>query len=41
MVTIEHNPNSEFSKTRLTNFDLNTFKMIEAMGLEIIASKLS
>jgi hypothetical protein len=41
MVTMEHNPNSEFSKARLTNFDLINLKMIEAMGLKIIASKLS
>jgi hypothetical protein len=40
MVTMEHkNPNSEFSKAYLTTLKLNNFKMIEATGLKIIASR--
>jgi hypothetical protein len=38
MVTMEHNPNPLLSKAHLTTLNLNNFKMIEAMGLEIIAS---
>jgi hypothetical protein len=39
MVTMEHNnPNPQLSKAHLTNLNLNNFKMIEAMGLKIIAS---
>jgi hypothetical protein len=34
---MEHNPNPQFSKAHLTTQNLNNFKMIEAMGLEIIA----
>jgi hypothetical protein len=39
MVTMEHNPNPQFSKAHLTNLNLNNLKMIEAMGLKIIASR--
>jgi hypothetical protein len=35
MVTMEHNPNPQFSKAHLTNLNLNNFKMIEAIGLKI------
>jgi hypothetical protein len=35
MVTVQHNPNAQFSKAHLTNFNLNNFKIIEAMGLKI------
>jgi hypothetical protein len=38
MVTAEHNPNPQCSKAHLTTLNLN-FKMIEAMGLKIIASR--
>jgi hypothetical protein len=31
------NPNPKFSKAHLTNLNVNNFKMIEAMGLKIIA----
>jgi hypothetical protein len=31
------NPNPLLSKAHLTNFNLNIFKIIEAMGLKIIA----
>jgi hypothetical protein len=35
MVTMEHkNTNPQFSMTHLTTFNLNNFKMIEAMGLK-------
>jgi hypothetical protein len=38
MVTMEqNNPNPQFSKAYLTTLNLDNFKMIEAMGLEIIA----
>jgi hypothetical protein len=39
MVTMEHknNLNSHFSKAHLTNLNLDNFKIIEAMGLKIIA----
>jgi hypothetical protein len=37
MVTVERNLNPQFSKAYLTNLNLNNFKMIEAMGLKIIA----
>jgi hypothetical protein len=39
MVTIEHNPKTLLSKAHLTNLNLNNFKMIEAIGLKIIASR--
>jgi hypothetical protein len=39
MVTMEHNPNPLLSKDHLTTSNLSNFKMIEAMGLEIIASR--
>jgi hypothetical protein len=39
MVTMEHNPNPEFSKAHLTNLNLNNFKVIEAMVLKVIASR--
>jgi hypothetical protein len=38
MITMEHNPNSQSSKARLTTLNLN-FKVIEAMGSKIIASR--
>jgi hypothetical protein len=41
MVTMENNPNPHFSKARLTTLNLNNFKIIEAIGLEITASKSS
>jgi hypothetical protein len=36
---MEHNPNPQFSKAYLTTLNLNNFKMIEGMGLKIIASR--
>jgi hypothetical protein len=39
MVTMEHNTNPKFSKAHLTILNINNFKMIEAMELEIIASR--
>jgi hypothetical protein len=40
MVTMEHkNPNTLLSKALLTTLNLNNFKIIEAMGLKIIASR--
>jgi hypothetical protein len=41
IVTMEHNPNSQFSKAHLTNLNLNNFKRIEAIGLKIIALRFS
>jgi hypothetical protein len=38
MVTMENNPNSQYSKAHPTTLNLNNFKIIEAMGLKIIAS---
>jgi hypothetical protein len=35
---MEHNPNAQFMKARLKILNLNNFKMIEAMRLEITAS---
>jgi hypothetical protein len=35
MVTMENNPNPQFSKARLTTLNLNNFKISEAIGLEI------
>jgi hypothetical protein len=32
-------PNPQFSKAQLTTLNLNNFKMNEAMGLKIIASR--
>jgi hypothetical protein len=37
MITMEHNPNPQFSKAQPTTLNLNNFKLIEAMGLKIIA----
>jgi hypothetical protein len=37
MVTMVHNPNPLLSKAHLTNLDLSNFKVIETMGLRIIA----
>jgi hypothetical protein len=34
-----NNPNPQFSKAHLTILNLNNFKMIEVMGLKIIASR--
>jgi hypothetical protein len=34
---MEHNPKPQFSKAHLTTLNLNNLKMIEAMGLKIIA----
>jgi hypothetical protein len=35
---MEHNnPNPQFSKVHLTTLNLNNFKIVEAMGLKIIA----
>jgi hypothetical protein len=39
MVTMEHNPNPQFSNSHLTTLNLNNFKRIEAIGLRIIASR--
>jgi hypothetical protein len=40
MVTMVHkNPITLLSKARLTNLNLNNFKMVEAMGLKIIACR--
>jgi hypothetical protein len=39
MVTMEHNPNPQSSKAHLTNLNVSNFKIIEAMGLKVIASK--
>jgi hypothetical protein len=39
MVIMEHNPNPKFSRAHLRSLNLNNFKMIEAMGLRIIASR--
>jgi hypothetical protein len=39
MVTMEYNLNPQFSKARLTALNPNNFKMIEAMGLKITASR--
>jgi hypothetical protein len=39
MVTVEHNPNPQFSKAHLKTLNLNNFKMIEFIGLKIIASR--
>jgi hypothetical protein len=41
MITMEHNTNPQFSNAHLTTLNLNNFKVIEAMGLKIIASKSS
>jgi hypothetical protein len=38
MVTMEHNnPKSQFSKAHLTTSNLSNFKVIEAIGLKIVA----
>jgi hypothetical protein len=34
-----NNPNPQFSKAYLTTLNLYNFKMIEAMGLKIIAAR--
>jgi hypothetical protein len=34
-----NNTNPQFSKAHLTNLSLNNFKIIEAMGIKIIASR--
>jgi hypothetical protein len=39
MVTMEQNTTPQFSKAYLTNFNLNNLKMIEPMGIKIIASR--
>jgi hypothetical protein len=39
MVTVEHNTNRQFNKAYLKTLNLNNFKMVEAMGLQIIASR--
>jgi hypothetical protein len=39
MVTMEHNPNTLLSKAHVTTLNINKLKMIEAMGLKIIASR--
>jgi hypothetical protein len=39
MVNMEHNPNPVLRKDHLTNLNLNIFKIIEAMGLKMIASR--
>jgi hypothetical protein len=39
IVTMENNPNPLLSKAHLTTLNINKFKMIEATGLKIIASR--
>jgi hypothetical protein len=39
MVTMEHNPNPQFSKADLKTMNLNHFKMTEATRLKIISSR--
>jgi hypothetical protein len=39
MVNMEHNPNPQFSRAHLATLNLNNFKLIEAMGLKINASR--
>jgi hypothetical protein len=40
MVTMEHKQSKQLlSKAHLKKLNINKFKMIEAMGLEIIASR--
>jgi hypothetical protein len=39
MVIMEHNPKPQFSEDHLTTFNLNNFKIIEAMGLNIISQR--
>jgi hypothetical protein len=34
-----NNPNPQFNKAHLTSLNFNKFKIIEAMGLKIIASR--
>jgi hypothetical protein len=41
MVTMEHNPNPQFSKAHLTTSNFYNCKIIDAMGLKIIASRSS
>jgi hypothetical protein len=36
MVTMENNPNPQFSKAHLTTLNLSNFEMIEAVGLRIL-----
>jgi hypothetical protein len=36
VVAMERNPNPQFSKAHLTNFNPNNCKMIEAMGLKVL-----
>jgi hypothetical protein len=38
-MVMEHNPNPLLSKVHLTTLNIDKFKMIEALGLKIIASK--
>jgi hypothetical protein len=38
-MVMQHNPNPLLSKAHLTTLNIDTFKMIEALGLKIIASK--
>jgi hypothetical protein len=38
-VTMVYNPNPLLSKAYLTSLNLSNFKMIDAMGLKIIASR--
>jgi hypothetical protein len=35
---MEHNQNPQFSEAHQTNLKVNNFKVIEAMGLKIVAS---
>jgi hypothetical protein len=39
MVTMEHNPNTLLSKAYVTNLNLNNFKIVETMGIKIIAAR--
>jgi hypothetical protein len=36
MVTMEHNPNLQFTKAHLTTLNLNNYKTIEAIGLKLM-----
>jgi hypothetical protein len=38
-ITMEHNPNPLLSKAHLTNSNFSNYKMIEVMGLKIIAPR--
>jgi hypothetical protein len=35
VVTMEHNPNPQFTKGHLTTLNLNNFKLVEGVGLKL------